>query len=491
MYKSVRPAKSSGFGTYRSFVKQSFRKGFEIPLLPYQTNGILSKQLWQSKNHVLRIIPGYDVDTGEVYPQNINCNEFASDSDFTDYLSDTFVLAYIATGIGPNYEMLITDYAPGSADESKYAGNTVLRTFLRNVLYACRDKDSKEKKKHKARFGVTPTVQRWVGDGQRDSIVHFAKEAILMQALMFQINGKQNTDADDKPLVDEDGDIRPLLGVVAIDHKKSQAELLRALVEPANPGLPLDPRTNNKYGPMAECHGNQLFLNTMRDQDDKNMLRVSVQEPGKGWTPTPYDLTEDQVRELWHPWNELLDYMTAEEQLKYLASRFDACAVNYYVGTDPILRDLSIPEEIAAAGYGEFSQFTDGVKEVAQKVTLQKASAGLGKRPGLKLGGSKSVQQAAEEDPERPEYDDEDDEQEPVEEAKPKLGAAKKLGLTAASSAKASAVTAQLQKMRQSGVKLPQSSEDQISDRANALLNADVELPEGYSEDEEDAETQN
>ena len=60
---------------YVSIVKKEFRKGFSIPMIPYQENGIISKPLWPSRDQMLRIVPGYDPATGEVFHQNINCNE--------------------------------------------------------------------------------------------------------------------------------------------------------------------------------------------------------------------------------------------------------------------------------------------------------------------------------------------------------------------------------------------------------------------------------
>ena len=62
-----------------SFVKPEFRKGFQIPMLPYQQYGIMSRVFWPSKTQVVRILPGYDPQTGEVFRQNINCTQFSMD----------------------------------------------------------------------------------------------------------------------------------------------------------------------------------------------------------------------------------------------------------------------------------------------------------------------------------------------------------------------------------------------------------------------------
>ena len=119
------------------------------------------------------------------------------------------------------------------------------------------------------------------------------------------------------------GKVLPLLAIVAIDHTKSIGALMQALVEPSNPGKPLDALTNNKYGGMAELDGNLMFLNSVDDPEGKyKMLRPSVQAPGKGWTPTPFPLSEDVVQSLWHPWEEVIHYLTADEQALLLAAEY-------------------------------------------------------------------------------------------------------------------------------------------------------------------------
>ena len=82
---------------------------------------------------------------------------------------------------------------------------------------------------------------------------------------------------------------------------------MQALVEPANPGLPLNPATNSKFQSLAELDSNVLYLNPVDNPNGKgHMLRPSVQPPGKGWTPTPFPITEEEAKALWIPWDNLL-----------------------------------------------------------------------------------------------------------------------------------------------------------------------------------------
>ena len=378
-------------GTFLSFVRPEFRRGYKIPGMDVQTNGIMSLTLWTTRQSVLRIIPGYDEETGEVFPQNINVNEYATDGKFAEYLSDSFVMTSIIDGFGGRNQSFITAYAPGSIDEQKYGGDTVINAFARavntSVLNASQGK--------KTKFGVTEEMKQWAS---MNGPLRYPKQALLMQALVFKRNGQDITDADGNPLVAEDGSALPQLSVVAVVGKATINALLAALVEPANPGLPLNPATNNKYGALAEMEGNVLYMNPVQDPSTKhNMLRPSVQEPGKGWTPTPYDLTLEEVHDLWVPWNKLLHYMTAEEQCKLIAQDFGADSVNYFIGTDPLFHDLDIPDDIKMAGYGRYAKFV-GNKGGAAPV---KKSAPIAERPqqartqlGLPKAAAQAMQQA-------------------------------------------------------------------------------------------------
>ena len=353
MLQAFQQATTRQYGPWLSFVKQQYRKGYSIPGLEYQANGIRSYTLWNTRDSVIRILPGYDPATGEIFPQNVRCNEYTTDGSYTDYLSDTFMTASIVVGFGQQGMTFITSYAPGSPDAEKWGGNTVIKVFTRNVsnsvLAASQGK--------KPRFGVTQEMRKWCDP--MNGPLKYDHMALLVQALVFKINGRENMDANKNPIVDDAGNPMPFIGVVGIDSKASIGAVMQALVEPANPGLPLNPATNNKYGSMCELDSNVLYLNSVDNPNGKgHMLRPSVQAPGKGWTPTPFPLTEEDVKALWVPWEQLLQYMTAEEQLKYLADEFGADSVNYFVGTDPqFAGKLEIPAEIKNAGYGRYQSF--------------------------------------------------------------------------------------------------------------------------------------
>ena len=347
------------YGPWLSFVKPKYRKGYEIPGLQYQTNGIRSYTFWNTRDSIIRILPGYDPSTGEIFPQNVKCNEYTTDGSYADHLSDTFMTASMVVNFGQQGMTFLTSYAPGSPDAQRWGGNTVFKIFTKNVANSVLAASNGKK----SRFGVTNEMRAWCDPMQGP--LKYDHMGLLMQALVFKANGRDNVNSDGQPLVDNEGNPLPMLGVVAIDSKASIGALMQALVEPANPGLPLDPATNNKYGVMAGVENcNIMYLNSVDNPNGKgHMLRPSVQAPGKGWTPTPFPLTAEDVKSLWVPWEELLQYMNAEEQLKYLAGEFGADSVNYFIGTDPIFAGkLEIPAEIANAGFGRYQQFVNGEK---------------------------------------------------------------------------------------------------------------------------------
>lgn len=350
----IAPTRQAAGGGFLSFVKPSYRKDYHIPGLDYQVNGIRSFSLWNSYPSVIRIIPGYDKATGEVFRQNVNCNEFAFDTNYLDYLSETVNQAAVVTNFGQRGQTFITSYAPGSEDALKFGGNTVIDTFTKSIMYSV--KNTNEGKR--ARFQVTPEMRKWCS---REGALKYSRPSLLMQALVFVRNGFNMQDENKQPLVDEYGQPLPLLAVVAIEGQQTVQNILTALVEPANANEPLDAATNNKYGAMCEMEGNLLFLNNVQDvQSKRNMLRPSVQQPGQGWTPTPYPLTEEEVKSWWVPWDDLLQYLTAEEQCELLANEFGPDTVNYIIGTDANMSQVNIPEKIKAAGLGRYEQFVNG-----------------------------------------------------------------------------------------------------------------------------------
>jgi len=345
---------SAGGGTYLSFVRPEFRKDYHIPGLDYQTGGIRSFSLWNSYPSVIRIIPGYDKATGQVYRQNVKCNEFAFDTNYLEYLSETVNQAAVVSNFGQRGQTFITSYKPGSDDALKFGGNTVIDTFIKSIMYSVKNEHDGKK----SRFQVTPEMRSWAS---RDGILKFSRPAILVQALVFTRNGYEMQDENRQPLVDEYGNSLPMLAVVSIEGQQTVQNLLTALVEPMDANKPLDAATNNKYGAMCEMEGNILFLNNVQDvQSKRNMLRPSVQQPGPGWTPTPFPITEEDVKNWWIPWDDLLHYQTSEEQCRFLANEFGPDTVNYIIGTDANMSQVHIPDEIKAAGLGRYEQFVRG-----------------------------------------------------------------------------------------------------------------------------------
>lgn len=364
---------SSSSANQLSLVKPEFRRGFTIPALPYQQYGILSRALWPSRSQVLRIIPGYDPATGEIFRQNTDCTKFSMDAPFDNYLSDTFCRATVVSRFGSVTTPFLSDYAPGSADARKWGGETVLHAFIRSIMYA-----TSPSVRH-PRLKPIKEWSLWTTFGPSATLA-FDSPALLMQALVFTVNGRENTDLEtQQPLVDKDGDTLPLLAVVALDNKAAIANLCQALVEPTNPGLPLDAATNNKYGALAEVNGNKLFLNTYTDpKTNRSSLRPSVQPAGQtGWTPVPFPLSESIVKQLWHPWEELLRYMTAEEQLRLCAAEFGADTVNYVIGTDRKFAGLPIPDEIRSAGLGRYAIVANEGASATVSGTLSKSASAV------------------------------------------------------------------------------------------------------------------
>lgn len=341
--------------TYLSYVKPAYKRGYEIPGMAYQQGGISSLALWTTRDSIVRIVPGYDRSTGQIYPQNINVNEFSMDAGYDDYLSDTFITAAVVSGFGQAKQTFITSYAPGSEDAQRYGGDTVINQFVKNVANSVLNAE----KGKRTKFQVTDDMRRWCA---KDGPIKFPRQALLFQALVFKRNGLDTQDANRQPLLDENGNVLPLYSVVSVDGKQTLLEVMKALVEPANPGLPLNPATNSKFGSLAELDSNILYLNAVQDPTTgARMLRPSVQDPSsKGWTPTPFPLDEEVVKQLWVPWDDLLQYMTAEEQCKFLAQEFGSDSVNYFIGTDPMFNGLQLPQEIANAGLGRYARFVTG-----------------------------------------------------------------------------------------------------------------------------------
>ena len=335
-------------------IKQQYQKGYQIPAIPYQQYGVLTRILWTTKTQILRIIPGHDPQTGEIFRQNERCDRYSKDAqDKLEYLSDTFMRIPIIEKFG-DVGPVISSYPQGSHEATLWGGETVLRRFARDIMYACSDKSSKK--------DIVPTneMKMWCAYGGKARL-SFDNVSLLMQALIFHTNGRNNQNAETKgDLVDQNGNVLPLFAVCALTNTESFNRLVDALVEPRDWSQPLDAQTNNQYGALAELNGNLLYLNpahmTSKNGKVLNVLDPSVQPAGmQGWTPTPFPLTEDVARSLWIPWEQLLHPLTMEEQFELCAQEFGADTVNYVIGTDKFLQGIEIPEKIRLAGYGRYT----------------------------------------------------------------------------------------------------------------------------------------
>jgi len=156
-------------------------------------------------------------------------------------------------------------------------------------------------------------------------------------------------------MVDSNGNPLPLFCLVALDSRSAQTNLLNALATPANRALPLDGKTNNPYGGIAEADGVLVYFAPGKDTEGRNTLRIQPNKNPKTWAPEPYPLTEEQCRSLFIPWDDLLHFMTADEQCAVLAAEFGADTVNYVISNEPALARYTIPEKIAHVGIGRYA----------------------------------------------------------------------------------------------------------------------------------------
>lgn len=351
-YVSERKASfSKGQSSANNFtvVSPQFKTGFQIPSLPYQKYGIITAPLWTTRNSVLRIVPGYD--QNGVFPQNVNINTYDDKVAQQDFLSDTFVAADSVSSFGSINRPVLLGYPAGSPEDEAYGRDTVLRLFIGAIR-------SKVAGKSKARLNQIPEWKIWV-DGNRGvgQALRFPTTNLMFQALVFQLNGRENQDLETgAPLVDENGNGLPLLCLCILEQKASISTFVDALVRPMDRRKPLNPATNNEFGPLAELDGNMLFLNTAQSQDGRNILRPSISSDGAGWDPIPYPLTEAQVHEYWQPWDKLLNFLTMEQQFDLCAKEFGADTVNHVFAHDNMCLKLglTVPDHIAAAGQGRY-----------------------------------------------------------------------------------------------------------------------------------------
>jgi hypothetical protein len=251
-------------------------------------------------------------------------------------------------------------------------------------MYACNGKNKRNE--------LTPTNdwKLWTAYGQSGQMA-YDKPSLLMQALVFHINGRNNQDPKaQRDLIDENGNLLPLFAVCCVTSPDSISRICDALVLPSNRALPLDAATNNQFGALAELDGNILYLNPAKNAKQFDVFDPSVQPAGEqGWNPTPFNISADMARSLWVPWDRLLRTMTAQEQLELCAQEFGADTVNYVIGTDRTLQGLEIPEKIKAAGFGRYANLVGGSVSMTSGVpnTVPAAQANVGAMPRFNATG--------------------------------------------------------------------------------------------------------
>lgn len=335
-------------------ISEEYRKGYPIPGIEYQKYGVVFKELWTKYNSRVRIVPGVDASTGAVLKQNVMRDAYSEDADPRDYLSNTFYQCRCMTNFGDRRSSLIVDLAPGSDDRAKYSVSPLM--FFQQTVSAA-VKNSKRTK-----YKVLPCWSTWMDASAGQATLPYPKVTLLFQALAFEVNGRPFSDEDKNPLKDANGNPLPIYCLIGVTQTASWMALVRALVDPSDPSKPLDAQTNNKYGAFAEAEGNMLYFNSVpQPQPDKRgicrpYLRPSVQPPGgRGWKLEPYNIPETLCKALWVPWEKLLHYYTAKEQLELIAVEFGADTVNYLFSDNPLFAGIEIPDNIRAAGLGRYA----------------------------------------------------------------------------------------------------------------------------------------
>ena len=302
---------------------------------------MLSRILWASTNSVIRIVPGND--GTNLYQQNINNDNWQSDVDQLNYLSDTFYMTRTVTRFGDSKMEFISNLRPGSEEASMYPESPInyfCSLINRTMQYVATGK--------KTRVKWIDAWKSWVG---MNGTVPYPRSTLFMQAICMTVNGRPC-----KSSMEEDAQEAPLFGLIGINHRASINALVKALVGPMSRNKPLGPE-NNDFGALAEANGNLLFLNTALDQDQHKYLAPSVQDPSvpaNRWEPTPYDLSEDICKALWVPWDKLLKYMTVEEQLELISAEFGPDTVNYIFSIDEAWSGVPIPDDIRKYGMGRY-----------------------------------------------------------------------------------------------------------------------------------------
>lgn len=382
MFDVRQPSRRAPQMKFASLIQPAYKKDYKIPILPHQEHGMFFRGLWTTQPSVLRIIPGHD-EQGNMFPQVINADVYAEPANPSDYLSGTFCSVNTVLQFGDSKSDLITDLPPDSEDRMRFPTSPI-REFVQTIYNSVQ----LDKKIYRASFKLKPADSWRVWTAKQGQLT-FPKDTFMFQALIFTCNGRSMRSTDGADLVDENGYPLPLFGVIGINHRVSANELKRALTEPKDPAFPPS-GTNTKYGSLAELESNLLYLNVAVDTtqaakgfggSSPKFLKPSVQDASaSGWTPTPYPLDEATCKSLWIPWMDLLKFMSAAEQVEYLAQEFGADTVNYVIGTNPVFAGLEIPSEIANVGLGQYASMS---KSGSAYMPAQRIEVSTAKPTGL------------------------------------------------------------------------------------------------------------
>ena len=356
MRTSAAPSQIGG-SQFVSLVRDEVRKDQSLLNLEYQT-GIRSTLAWPTKSHTLRIIPGYDANG--VFPQIVPGKPFVMDYDPAEYLTDTFAMVSTVSGFGASKSNVISAYRPGSPEEIRFGGDTVLNCVCEDI---CRSVMAVDNGKRPA-IQPGPTWAAWSKynpSTKTRPIVSRCRETLFFQALVWELNGNALRDGNGNDLRDGNGNPLPMVYVFGIDNRASIKKLMEALIEPLDPTRPLDGLNNSKYRGPAEKDGSMLFLLPKKEtigNDGKfsNVLVPHVSAAVNNWTVTPFPLSEEQIKSWWRPWDSVLNYLTPEQQCRLVAQELGADTLNYIVANDSRLADLVVPADIAARGLGKYEK---------------------------------------------------------------------------------------------------------------------------------------
>lgn len=346
---------SGSFPTTVNLVKNNFKRGLELEEIAYQ-KGIRSTIAWPSRKQVLRIIPGYDANG--VYPQVNAGRPFVSDYDPADYLTDTFIMVNTIAGFGASKYNVISDYKPGSPEAVQFGGNTVLSCFAEDVCRAV----------YAVVKGKRPFMQpgpQWASWALYDPatkvrpILSRPRSTLLFQALVWILNGDGLKNGDGTYVKGANGEPLPMIYVFGLDNTKSISELFDALITPRDRTKPIDPINNSNYYGIGEQNGSILYMlpkpYTLPTGKSASYLMPHIAEDETKWEPARFPLSDQQIHSWWHPWNDLLNYMTPEEQCRLVANEFGADTLNYVIANDRRLQGVSVPQDIASKGLGRYS----------------------------------------------------------------------------------------------------------------------------------------